>query len=129
MAHREYVIPIETRLRDMDPAGHVNNPVYAVYLQEARVKFLRDHLDYQFEDISIVVVHLEIDYHRSLTWGQDIQVTLRPDEVGTTSVTFDYELGSDGTRLATARTVHVWVDDEGEATPVPEGFRKAFVAD
>jgi acyl-CoA thioester hydrolase len=59
-----YTTDIEVRYRDLDTMGHVNNAVYATYLEQARMDYFRDLLGLTMDDVQGVIAHLEIDYHR-----------------------------------------------------------------
>jgi len=40
-----YTTDIDVRFRDIDAMGHVNNAVYATYIEQARTEYFRDVLD------------------------------------------------------------------------------------
>jgi len=39
-----YTTEIDVRFRDIDAMGHVNNAVYATYIEQARTEYFRDVL-------------------------------------------------------------------------------------
>ncbi|MXV64283.1 acyl-CoA thioesterase [Natronorubrum sp. JWXQ-INN-674] len=117
------------RLRDIDFMGHVNNAVYATFLEEARETYFRDVLGVSLVDVGTVLANLEIDYVRPIDADADVTVGVRVPELGTSSLPMEYEIRADGDRAATARTVQVLVDREtGESRPIPEEWRRRIDA-
>ncbi|WP_247000215.1 acyl-CoA thioesterase [Halosolutus gelatinilyticus] len=124
-----YETDIDVRLRDIDFMGHVNNAVYATYLEQARERFFIDVVGVSLADAATVLANLEIDYARPIEAGQDVSVALRVPELGDSSVPMAYEIRADGQRAATARTVQVIVDREtGRSAPIPAAWRSRIEA-
>jgi len=120
----EFIVEIPVQYRDLDPQGHVNNAVYASYLETARVDYLEAMSDIAAEDISFVIANLEISYERPMTKEDDPTVALWVSHLGDSSCTMEYEIRVDGTVTATADTTMVHVDPEtGRATPLPDDLR------
>ena len=120
----EYETSIDVRLRDVDFTGHVNNAVYATYLEEAREAYFRDVVGVSLTDVGTVLANLEIDYSRPIEADSDVTIALRVPELGTSSLPIEYEVRTDGNRAATARTVQVLVDEEtGDSRPIPVEWR------
>jgi len=120
----EYTATIEKRYNDFDTYGHVNNAVYVTYLESARIKFFRDVIGNR--DISTVIAHVEVDYESPILVDHEVTVAVRVAEIGTTSVTLDYEIRADGERAATARTTQVLLDEDDEPRPVAEEWAERF---
>ena len=87
MNKEPYVTSFDVRFRDLDSMGHVNNAVYATYLEHARIKYYESLLDISLVDVDTVIVHLEIDYIKSLQLGETVEVSLSISSIGTSSVT------------------------------------------
>jgi len=124
MGEYPYVAEVDVRFRDLDPMGHVNNAVYASYLEEARVAYYDDVLGVGADELGFVLARLGIDYERPIRHGEGVRVGLRTAEVGDRSLTTEYRLEADGSVAATAESVQVAVDDNGDARSVPEGWRR-----
>lgn len=119
-----YTTNIEVRYRDLDTMGHVNNAVYATYLEQARMDYFRDHLGLTMDDVRGVIAHLEIDYHRSITAEDDVIVAMGITELGNTSFTMEYEVRAGDEAAATAEIVQVVFDAESdEPTEIPAEWR------
>ena len=124
MNKEPYVTSFDVRFRDLDSMGHVNNAVYATYLEHARIKYYESLLDISLVDVDTVIVHLEIDYIKSLQLGETVEVSLSISSIGTSSVTMEYVLTNGSEKVATAKTVQVLLDGKtGTSTPIPPDWR------
>ena len=120
--------PFETtvgvRYRDLDTMGHVNNAVYATYLETARTEFFREVLDIDVAEVGgVVVASLSLEFHAPLTGTGPVTVSLWVPEVGETSCTFAYAISRDGRRVAEGETTLVTLDETGEPAPLPDRVR------
>ncbi len=120
-----YETEIDVRLRDIDFMGHVNNAIYATYLEQAREAYFRDVLGISLEETTTVLVSLEIEYERPIEADETVTVALRVSELGEASLPMAYEIRADGERAATARTVQVLADPDGDGSrPIPTEWRR-----
>ncbi len=123
-----YTTAVETRYRDFDTMGHVNNAVYATYLEQARIDYFRDVVGIPLNEISGVIAHLEIDYRQSITPEDEVTVALRVPELGESSITMEHEIRAGEDVAATAEVVQVALDPEtGEPTSIPPELRDRIV--
>lgn len=123
MADHTFETPVQVRFRDLDALGHVNNAVYATYLEAARVRYFREEYGLGFRDLGFVVARLELDYRAPITDTDEVVVSIGVADVGETSFTLAYEIRDDDTVAATAETVIVCLDDGGSPSPIPEEWR------
>jgi len=122
-----FVQPMDVRYRDLDPMGHVNNAVYASYMEQARIDYFDDVLSVDLAGISSVLAHLELDYRRPITGEEDVEVALRTARVGESSIAQEYEIRADDEVAATGESVQVYVDPEThESRPFPQEWREQF---
>ncbi|HET9213723.1 MAG TPA: thioesterase family protein [Gaiellaceae bacterium] len=122
---------IEIRWRDLDPYGHVNNAVYATYLEEVRDEWLERALGRDGLLWDYVVARVAIDYRRELTLEDDrVLARCRLDSLGTSSVRTREELVTpDGETAAQAEAVLVARDREtGRPRPLTSDERSALEA-
>lgn len=111
---------IEIRWRDLDPYGHVNNAVYATYLEEVRDEWLervlgRDGLLWDY-----VVARVAIDYRRELTLEDDrVLARCRLDSLGTSSVRTREELVTPGGETAAEAEAVLVARDRETRRPRP----------
>lgn len=119
-----YVVDIDVRYRDLDPVGHVNNAVYATYLEHARTNYYAEVLDLATEELSFVLAHLELDYESSVTGDDDVRVGIRVPRIGGKSMTTEFRVEGSGETAATGETVQVVIDEDGTPSPVPDDWRR-----
>lgn len=122
-----YTTELDVRLRDLDPMGHVNNGVYATYLEQAREHYFRDVIDKGLlDDLNTVTAKLTLEYSRPVPAETDrVVVAVRTANVGEKSLRLAYEVRVDDGVAATGETVQVAYDVANEAaTAVPEAWRR-----
>jgi acyl-CoA thioesterase FadM len=71
---------------------------------------------------------VEAEYLAVLRFEDEIEVELRPEHVGQTSVTYAWEIRRDGEVCVRGSHTAVHVDDAGRPTPLPEAMRDALSA-
>ena len=108
-----FAYPIQVRWRDTDPFGHVNNAVFASYLEHARVELWREQLgNGSSAGIPFWISHLEVDFRRPLALDDHVEVGISVGELGGASFEFHYRIEVDGKLAATAATMQVCVNPE-----------------
>ena len=117
---------VRPRYRDLDPMGHVNNAVYATYIEQARIDFFREEVGTRLEEANAALATLSLDFERPVDSLEEVTVALDVTDVGTSSVTFAYDLRAGGELVAAAETVQVALDDDGRPTPLADDHRAAF---
>jgi acyl-CoA thioester hydrolase len=117
-----YTVDVHVRWRDLDGFEHVNNAVYASWLEVARTELWRDRFGCRrVRDIPFVIARLEIDFRRPVNLYDEVRVGLRAAEVGASSFAFEYRIETGDRHAADARTVQVCVHpDSGRPVRVPE---------
>jgi acyl-CoA thioester hydrolase len=120
-------ISVERRYSDLDTLNHVNNVVYAEYLQEARVRLLTEVGHVRGETFAQVLARQEIDFVKPLLLRREpISVEVWVESLGRSSYTTGYRvLDDDGSVAARARAVMVYFDAAtGSSAPLPEDLRE-----
>jgi acyl-CoA thioester hydrolase len=123
MTDFEFVATMSIRYRDLDPWDHVNNAVYGTYLEQARIDYLDAVVAEPLEDRDFVLAHMELDYHQSVEYRDDLTIALRVSELGTSSLSFSYEVRASGDVAATAETTQVHIGPDGSPAPLPDDWR------
>ena len=123
-----YTADIDVRFRDVDALGHVNNAVYATYIEHARTRFFRDVLDLDISRASTVLASLSIDFRRPVELADDaVAVTVEIADLGRSSATMTHEVRVGDAVAAEAEATLVSLDPEtGEPAPIPEEHRAAM---
>jgi acyl-CoA thioester hydrolase len=122
---------IEIRWRDVDAFRHVNNAVYATYLEECRDEWATRALGATGDPWDYVLARVAIDFRHELTQEDDVVlVTCTLERIGTASLTLREEIRKlDGTLSAEAESVLVARDREtGRSRPLTEAEREALRA-
>ena len=122
---------IEIRWRDLDAYRHVNNAVYATYLEEGRDEWMERTLGEAGDLWDFVLARVAIDFREELTQEDDeIVVGITLTRIGTASLTLREEIRKrDGTLSAEAEAVLVARDrGTGRSRPLSEAERSALEA-
>jgi acyl-CoA thioester hydrolase len=120
---------IEIRWRDVDAYEHVNNAVYATYLEECRDEWLGRALAGVGDAWDYVLARVAIDFRRELRLEDDaVVVSCRLARIGTSSLTLREEIRTeDGTLAAESEAVLVARDrDAGRSRPLTDEERTSF---
>ncbi|MEE8106441.1 MAG: thioesterase family protein [Planctomycetota bacterium] len=123
---------VEARSYEIDPYGHLNNAVYANWLEHARLCFLSARgLTYlnipERYGVWIVVVRTEINYRAQVRLGDRLDVRTSLAAFGNSSFRFaqviDFE---NGPCAADAEVTMVCIDKEGNSAQMPQVLRAAL---
>ena len=126
MAHEKQV---EIRWRDVDAYLHVNNAVYATYLEECRDEWVEQTLGEAGDPWDFVLARVAIDFRRELRLEDEaVVVSCGLDRIGTSSLTLREEIRTrEGELSAESEAVLVARDREsGRSRPLTEAERAAF---
>ena len=100
---------IEIRWHDVDAYQHVNNAVYATYLEECRDEWLSGVLEGVSDEWDFVLARVAIDFRRELRLEDEwLVASCRLERIGTSSLTLREEI----------RAEEGWVAAESEAVLV-----------
>jgi acyl-CoA thioester hydrolase len=126
MAHEKR---IEIRWSDVDAYMHVNNAVYATYLEECRDEWVERTLGDVGDPWDLVLVRVAIDFRRELRFeDQEVLVSCALERIGNSSLTLREQVrAGDGELAAEAEAVLVARDrDLGRSRPLTDEERVAF---
>lgn len=125
--HREVA-----RFRDLDPMGHVNNAVYLTWIENARIEYLRLLGTVEQPDphgMGMILARAEVDFRDALSFGDEVEVGVRPARLGTKSFDLEYQLRCGDRVVAEAKTVLVAYDyDTNRSKEIPEEWRRRLAA-
>lgn len=126
MAHEKR---IEIRWRDVDAYMHVNNAVYATYLEEVRDELLRATLAGAGDPWDWVLARVAIDFRRELKLeDESVVASSAIGRIGTSSMTLREEVRAEaGWIAAEAEAVVVaWNRETGGSRPLTDAERAAL---
>ena len=115
---------VEIRWSDVDAYMHVNNAVYATYLEECRDEWVDRALGELGDAWDFVLARVAIDFRRELRLeDEEVVVCCTLDRIGNSSVTLSEEIRTrDGELSAEAEAVLVARDRElGRSRPLTRG--------
>lgn len=126
-------IPLSTRWADNDIYGHVNNVAYYSYFDTAANYYLihEGGLDIENGPVIGFVVSSGCNYRQAITYPDQLEIGLRVDRIGNSSVQYGLAVFREGKDLASAdgHFVHVFVDRVNQKpVPIPSGIRSALQA-
>jgi acyl-CoA thioester hydrolase len=125
-----FTIPIDVRFRDIDAMGHVNNAVYASYMEQARARYYQEVINEKLDEVDTVLARIEIDYHNPIDLGEDVSVKMRTTDIGNSSLIMEYEIVAAGEVAASGKTVQVVFDRAtGRSTSIPDAWRERIERD
>jgi acyl-CoA thioester hydrolase len=125
------VAPVSVRWGDMDAFGHVNNSVFATYLEEARLRwFATFEGGWHDETAAPVVAAQSFNFRQPIEWPAELLVELMLERSGTSSMTLGFRMVSREAPqrfYADGSIVLVWIDrGTGKSTPLPPSVRAAI---
>jgi len=98
------------RYGDTDRQGHVNNAVFATFLETGRVELLYNE-DLADDGAAFVIARLELDFQFEINWPGDVQIGTAVLEVGRSSFKLFQKVFQDGRPAAEAITVIVQMNE------------------
>lgn len=99
------------RYGDTDQQGHVNNAVFATFMETGRVELIYNAEDPLLDEgYSFVLAKLDIDYLAEILWPGMVEIGTRVTRVGRSSVAMQQAVFQVGRLCASAETVVVQFD-------------------
>ncbi len=110
------------RFGDVDIQGHVNNVVFARFVESGRVGYSRDPvLGFSVPNANFALRKIVIDYLAEMHFPGQVTIATRVQRIGTSSLVLDHALFTGTTCTATAESVLVLVSRETHRPmPFPE---------
>ena len=115
------------RFNDTDRLGHVNNAVFAVMLEQGRSELaVAAGLPIGAAGQALVIVRLELDFLREMTWPGSAAIETEVARLGGRSFTLNQNLVCNGELCARAVTVLVVMDQQSKRAVVIDPWRKSL---
>ncbi len=124
---------VTIRYSDGDGMGHINNAVYAVWTEVARVTFTRTFMPSAPDWLDTVLVRQTMNFLKETKFPGEVRVGARLLGIGNRSYRSGYGIFRDDTCLATAECTNVFFDMRSRSStlppePVREAMEKALAA-
>jgi len=116
---------VRVRFAETDQMGIAHHASYVVWLEAARVEWLRErglsYREIEQSGISLAVTNVTVDYLRSALFDDELTVHTTLVTAKSRLFTFAYDVirDSDGVTLAKGRSTHVSVNSEGKPVRLP----------
>ena len=129
-----FVYSTSLKLRDTDAAGVAFFAAYFSIAHDAYESFLKSRelsLVTWLDEVHLPIVHTEANYSAPLRLGDEFDVVLWCDRLGSRSFTLCYEMKTAERLLATLKTVHVAVapsEAGSKAVSLPDTIRQPLEA-
>ncbi|WP_448954780.1 acyl-CoA thioesterase [Labrys neptuniae] len=113
LADYAFIATDKLRYGDTDRQGHVNNAVFATFLETGRVELLHNSAAPMAEPgASFVLARVVLDFRAEVLWPGSVEIGTRVNTIGRSSITLDQAVFQNGRCVAEAQTVVVQVDAE-----------------
>lgn len=103
-----YKTPIQIRFNDIDQMGHINNAVIMEYFDLGKSNFFTAAgLPPEQNDFTIIVVHVEVDFHKQILFHDSIAVETHISRYGNKSLEVMQQVvdQNTGDAYATCKTI------------------------
>ncbi len=115
---------LRVRFAETDAMGVVHHAAALVYLEDARVEYLRavghPYAELRSGGVDIAVLEVAAAFLRPLRFDELVDVHLRLARASRTTFQLDYLVTAAGSTRMTAATVHGCVGPSGRATRLPD---------
>ena len=116
----------------IDAQRHLNNVAYFLFMQQARLAYLREIGLWDgagFDSIGMILLEAGCTFRMPAHYGETVAVWTRISRIGTKSFDFEYRLSTGRGEIAVGRSVQVCYDYETQRTiPMPAAWREAILA-
>jgi len=122
-------LSIQTRWKDNDVYGHVNNVEYYSFFDTAINQWLivEGGLDIERGEVIGVCAESHCEYRAGITFPESIDVHLRVGRLGRSSVRYELAIARGDEVVAEGHFVHVFVDRESRRpVEIPQRLRGAL---
>ena len=127
-----YLYQRRVAFADTDASGRVHFSRLLCYVEEAEHTLLTELLipvrGSGNEAGGWPRVHVDCDYFKPLGPGDEVEVVLIPDKVGTSSVHWSFNVLRDGLDVAKGSVKTVRVDVKGKPVELPNDWRERLLA-
>ena len=115
---------VTVRFSETDLLGHVNNTSYFIYLEEARLHFLKEmEHELRVRDWTFILASTKCDFLSQAYFDQVLKIETTVSKVGTKSFQLEHSISCKQTGIPIAKGHAVLVQfnfDKQESEPIPE---------
>jgi acyl-CoA thioester hydrolase len=118
------------RFGDLDAMKHLNNVVFLRYFETARIDYLNSIMGshdpvFRADGFGFIFASCQIDYRSPAHFDEDVDIRVRPADIGTKSLKLEFEMAVGERLIAEGHGILVGYDYEsGETVPLPDALKK-----
>jgi acyl-CoA thioester hydrolase len=118
------------RFGDLDAMKHLNNVVFLRYFETARINYLNQLMDshdpvFRADGFGFIFASCTIDYRSPAHFDEDVEIRVRPADIGTKSLKLEFEMAVGERLIADGHGILVGYDYEtGETLALPDALKK-----
>jgi acyl-CoA thioester hydrolase len=121
---------LRVRFAETDQMGIAHHSAYVVWLEAARVEWLRErgmsYREWENEGVSLAVSGLEINYRSSASFDDELVVDTKLIEAKSRRFKFAYVIKRGDVKLAEAFSLHTPTDQRGRAIRLPDKWMQGL---
>lgn len=123
---------VRVRFAETDQMGVVHHSAYVIYLEHARVEWLRScgvsYRQLEAEGISLAVSQLALEYRSAAYFDDELRIRTQLTQLKSRHLAFAYRIvrPHDGRLIALGETRHVPVARDGQSRRLPERYLNAL---
>jgi len=124
MSDEYFWVPVRTRYAETDQMGYIHHSVYPVYLELARIEWMKEfgiyYKELEINGILLPVYQLSLKYLVPLTFDENIRVGVRLKALKGPRLIFDYViLNEKGQKSTEAEAVLFFAGKDGKPIKPP----------
>lgn len=127
---RAHETEIRVRYQETDNMGVVYYANYLVWFEVARTEYFRAlgliYRKLEDKGIYLMVASATCNYKSPAKYDDIVRIQSWVPEIKNTSLKFEYKLSVGEKLVATGESVHVFVNEAGKPTRIPEEVKKLF---
>lgn len=131
--HRElfrFSVSIPIRYADIDAQRHLNNVAFFLFMEHARVEYMREVGLWEgrdFSGIGMILAETTCTYLAPAYLGENVRVWARVTRLGRKSFHLDYRLATERGVIATGRSAQVCYDYASQqSVPLSDAWRETI---
>lgn len=121
---------VKVRFAETDAMGVVYHANYLPWCECARLALIESfgvsYADLTERGFHLPVVEAHVNYKFPARFGDEVQIRAKITEKPAVRIRIDYEISANSRLLATAHTIHVFVNSQGVPVKPPADFMKAL---
>ena len=94
---------LNTRWKDLDAFGHINNAIFLSYIEDARITLL-NNLQINSSSKSIIIASIKIDYQSQINHPKSLLIGQYISRIGSTSFDIQADILSNDKKTSYARS-------------------------